>query len=771
MQRTIPFLLTAIFILAIATQACTPAIPSVVSLPDVSRSGWNHSDLRWIGAGDASDPQLDLIAAYARNTGSALQIRLDFLEFRSAMPFDIYLALDNASGGENQLPMLGTAGIRWNELLIFTAGSEPVTLTPVTESQETTDAALSLKEDFDGLVIHLDARFLIPGTTFQVFITQPGSSEIIDSTSPIALNGSPPAPAPLLLAFWETLLAATPAQAMRRWNGAHTGPLGQRHGLFQLLHAADRNDIPLALLDIKNPASLAALAAMDQLQWVHALHERGLLILPDNASSDPETAIFGLDHSRFAGNEYGFQHTGFLFAPITGTLPEGYQAAFYVTGDERIIQTSGGRLVPLPAAVFPEEGTVNSMDEQVNRAGLTLSTKRRLLDTALSNDPSRITVLGGRLPDSHWADSSITSLAFATLANHPWIQVLDQEALLSLPAAANAGPTCPDLLCAPLVLPFKPYTTAGNPVENGPDSVQLREILRTELDASPAGNAKYLAWQMYQNLTVPSTNAYRQALQANYLGQIGHLLYIARWAENPIPLNHCTSDLDWDGNFDCVLATNTFISTFKLDGGRMLFAGSLHEGEWIQWIGPASQLLTGSGEQREWQIQRGVAADPNEIPGAFTTQTNPFAEYTPSAGPDSLTFHSNDGTKKTYHLMPAGFTFTYRSSQPAVMRLPLILSPQSYWLPERTFDVPAIYQSAISPDERVFTWGLEQGPQLLIESTSSNLQATTFIDALEWLGESENPERAYPPGHFLPFPLAVVELSANDNFTLQISQK
>jgi hypothetical protein len=64
---------------------------------------------------------LDLIAAYARNTGAALQVRLDFLEYqRSLIPFDIYLALDNAAGGENQLPVPGTAGVRWNELLMFT---------------------------------------------------------------------------------------------------------------------------------------------------------------------------------------------------------------------------------------------------------------------------------------------------------------------------------------------------------------------------------------------------------------------------------------------------------------------------------------------------------------------------------------------------------------------------------------------------------------------------------------------------------------------------
>jgi hypothetical protein len=126
---------------------------------------------------------------------------------------------------------------------------------------------------------------------------------------------------------------------------------------------------------------------------VQALNARGLIILPDSASRDPLAADFSLAHSNYAGSAYGFEPSDLLFAPITGTLPVDYQAAFYVTSDERILQTTGGRLIPLPGAVFPEEGTDIQTDEQVNRAGLTIFTKRRLLDAALANDPSRITVL------------------------------------------------------------------------------------------------------------------------------------------------------------------------------------------------------------------------------------------------------------------------------------------------------------------------------------------------------------------------------------------
>jgi hypothetical protein len=72
--------------------------------------------------------------------------------------------------------------------------------------------------------------------------------------------------------------------------------------------------------------------------------------------------------------------------------------------------------------VYPEDGSAYPSTEQVDRGGLTLDARRSLLETALSGDPARISVMGGSLPDSAWADSSITPLAFAYIASHPWIK-------------------------------------------------------------------------------------------------------------------------------------------------------------------------------------------------------------------------------------------------------------------------------------------------------------------------------------------------------------
>jgi hypothetical protein len=468
-------------------------------------------------------------------------------------------------------------------------------LLPGAQPQETQSASLSVEQDFEGLVLHLDARYLIPGIRFQVFLTPPGSTDRIDSTPQIDLNGSPPAPAPLLLAFWDTLPAASPAQVLRRWNGAHTGPLGQRHGLYQLLKASDTYNLPLALLDLKSPASLAAIAAMQQVDWLVDLDQRRLLILPDAAFGDPQAAAYSLAQSRSAGEQYGLSPSPFLFAPTGTTLPDGYQAAFYASASTRLLPVSQARLIPLPAPLYPEDDSASPSTQQVDRGGLTLDARRSLLETALSGDPARISVMGGSLPDSAWADSSITSLAFAYIASHPWIQALNAEDLLLKPLAAGGAeqPPCPDLLCLPAVLPFIPYTSAEQPVLSGLSLPELRQLIYTDLISAPPGSAANLAWDMYLQLTIPTVDPFRQALQANYLGQVGHLLYIARWAANPVPVSDCTVDLDWDGEPDCVLASNSLISTFKTDGSRLLFAGSIDQGQFQQWIGPASQFRIG----------------------------------------------------------------------------------------------------------------------------------------------------------------------------------
>jgi hypothetical protein len=95
----------------------------------------------------------------------------------------------------------------------------------------------------------------------------------------------------VLLAFWNTVPAYTPAQALRRWDGAHTGPYGERHGLHLLLQAVRRSKVPVVLLDLKTPAALSALDFLGKLPQIQNLSTQGLLILPEALPGSPATLI------------------------------------------------------------------------------------------------------------------------------------------------------------------------------------------------------------------------------------------------------------------------------------------------------------------------------------------------------------------------------------------------------------------------------------------------------------------------------------------------
>jgi len=770
MQKFFSLALIFLLIFPVVLNACA-SLPQSVDLPPISQGDWTTADLRWIGRGDASDPHFDLIAAYTRRTVDELQIRLDFLSPPESQEMDIFLALDNAPGGETRLPVGAQADIRWNALFAFPAGAEPIATTSDGNSQASGAAYLSVGENFDGLTLHLSKPYLVPGISLQVFITIAGSNQVVDFTPPLALQAESPMPAHLLLAFWDTLPAATPAQAMRRWNGAHTGPLGQRHGLLQLLRAADRYSIPVVLLDLKTPSSLAALELLEGLALLQSLDSRELLLIPDTVFGDPLTTDYSLIHSRHAGELYGLSPSPFIFAPLTETIPDGYQGAFYSTEDTLILPATGGRLIPLPEPLHPHQDLTPNQSVQVDRSGLTLETKRTLINTALTGDAARLAVFGGSLPASLWADSSIAMGAFAYIANHPWIKPLDQKDLLSIPltraSQRQKSLSCSDLLCSPMVLPFVPYTRAEQPIPSGMTSVEMRQLIRTMLAESPPGAATDLAWQMYLNLTVPTPNPYRQALQANYLGQVGHLLYIARWADRPAAISGCTLDLDFDGITDCVLASDRFIATFKTDDGRLLFAGSLQDGEFIQWIGPASQFQVGGSDSSQWQIRRGTDSDPNEIPGAFASESTLLPGIATTVQSDSISFTAPDEFEKTYRLMPNGFELFVKSARPIRTHLPAALAPQSAWVPGGL----QRYEINTGAGSNTHLLALIGGPQLAVEIRADHVNVHAASNSFSWMGSPENPDQAYPPGHFLPFPLAVFEIESANAVQVVMLQK
>ena len=726
------FLILAI--LTLLTASC--AVAHVANRP------WAYSDLRRLDPpDDTPTPAADLLAVYTRAAGYDLQIRLDLLDLTFKDDYRLEIQLwDNALYA--QAP-----------LVIQIPSSGRIRLIQPPGADSPLQVRVSHDPGLDTITISLNRFFIGERYHFDVTTYLPASSTPADEALDIHSDDPPPlARAPLLLAFTDSYPAYTPAQALRRWDGAHTGPTGERHGLRHVLDNAERYGIPVALLDLKNPASLSALDFIGQTGRIQRLVDERLLLLPDVVYGEP--ADGSLAFSREAAQAFGLPASLFIYphstgasAPFSDLLPA-YRYQFINLSDAtHLARRAGQTLIPLPTLA----------DGQASDDGLSLEVRRLLIRAALSPDPGDIVVLGGSLPHSTWGDADMAAASFAYIAAHPWIWPLNGDALMSFPVGAAAA-SIPSPAPA---LPMPIYTTQGQ--ATGFDTLTLQARLLTELRSAPDDPLTDSAWQVYFALTAPSADTDLQALRAQYLGQVGILLAASRWAENPYTLSACTLDLDYDGQAECLLASLDFFAVIETDGARLAFLFSRDESGVHQLIAPSAQFALGLSDPSEWEPARGEAADPAQIMGAFSDTSQPFAVYIPVWTRDGTLMLSSAGANrlKTFRLTEDGLQVRYDSQTPLTTRIPIAVDPWQRFRAGWAADVRA----SLTPTS--WGWGLANGIRLEVR-TDAPFSAQGFNVSIPFLSRSENPNLGYPPGHFYPFPLSIMEIHANGNFIVEI---
>ncbi len=788
----------SLVILALAACQSEPA-PSLYQT-------WSYADLRALDAADAGKTGLDLLAAYTRRIGEEWQVRLDLLDLDPATNFDLYLAFDTGPGGDAALPLDGAADFEWDTLVVIPAAGD-IQVFAAGKAQTFKPRPVSglrvrvLRDPLlDTLEISLNQAALFrqagalpvgrgPGFELQVFTTQPGKTTIADSLGPLRSDGPPPPPAQVLYTFWNTLPAYTPAQTLRRWDGAHTGPAGGRHGLYNLLRAVRNTRTPVVLLDLVQPAMLSALDTVGGLSLVRSLSESGLLILPQvlpgfspgaQPAPLPGWAIArASSQSRRAALDFGLPASPFLFAPQgleqvgSANLPSRLAPASLVfvpnpANSAQTSQFSTGRVArwkTLKVVTVGRYGDPDGPVEQASLAGPSIEMRRRLVQAALETqkDEGRILVLGGNLPASAWGDPPMARFTLQYLAAHPWVRALNADDLLSLPASQAAGPA---------------QTSLPAP---GPDRQLLDDRLLADLENAPANSLGQAAWQAYLALLAPAfpTPAELPALRAAYLGQVGVLLAGARWAENPEAFEACDQDLDWDGQPECVLASEELFLVFELRGGSLAYAfvrdpdGGVH-----QWVGPSSQLSAGLSEPSSWDPAGGLRADPDVLPGAFfetTSSSGPPQDFQAELQPGRLALSSADGSLvKTFQLEPSGLQVTYHAQRLLHTRLVFMLDPWLRFSPDWTdiyqaHTIPGGWSWGITPPQGAARRAQISSAALRVEvRTESAWTASTFKDSLPLLDVPENPNLDYPGGHFLPFPLASLEFLIQGDFSTRL---
>ena len=774
-QINIKIAIQALFFICIfSLSACSPISSNLPSIPP-----WTYADLKSLDPADAESPSQDLVALYTRTIGAEVQFRLDLLDITPDRGDDFYLVLDTTVGGTRSLPINAATSFDWDVLVVIPA------IGPIRTYDSQYKPILNMKIRIvrdpliDTIVITLN-KLAIPDSfsifTTQVFLVPPGSRIPVDSIGPIRSDAVPPPSTRILIAFWDTLTANTPAQALRHWNGAHSGPLGKRHGLLNLLNAVSATRVPIVLLDLKSPVSLSALDYLSVLPQVQNLSERGLLILPDyapiylpslspNGGADvilDQLISRGAIESRQASKSLRLPSSTILFSPqVSLKENQNYRVIFTKGQWSGHAQKYGNAIIyPIPAFTYISVSQTPPPDlQEATSDGLSIETRRTLLQGALSNTSGQqpdITLLGGDFEQSTWGYSDMAYNTMHYIASHPWMQVMTLDDLSNAYTQENFS-----VQTATESLSTVPHTSQGSLIPSSMTSDQLLLALLEKLNQSPPNPITDLAWQAYLSLLAPAPQKLYE-LRMNYLGQIGHILAAAQWATHQVLQSDCTTDLDWDGQAECVLASKDFFSIYEVDGARLTFAFVRTSSGVHQLIGPTSQLIVGLSDPSTWDPERGPAGEPNQIPGGFVDSTLTWQDYNVEIQPGSVSFTSPDMTmRKSFYLIPDGIRVIYQSREPLKVQIPLVIDPWVRFTPgwgNRYMEMST---------STGWSWGLNPGPRVTLQTTG-NLITQTFTASRSALALPEDPNFDYTAGHYLPFPLALAEIFSQGDFSIEI---
>jgi hypothetical protein len=814
LKRFLRIMLLFIFTLTAACQAQQQ--PAEQALP------WRYTDLRTLKAPGSQPASQTLAALYTRADGSEVQIRTDLLSINTEPDFDLFLALDTQPGGSHALPIHAQAGFDWDALIKVPA-SGPVTALDA-RGREIPGLKLRVVLDSfqDSVVVSLDKTAMgisRTGFSVQVFVTAAGSTELADSLGPVRSDAASPPPAQILLAFWDTFPAASPAQALRRWNGAHSGPFGGRHGLVNLLSAARAANMPLTLVDLKTPASLSALDTLEgasaRLRSMIAENQLALPdVLPVEASQSgsllrpTDWVIQRLAaEARSSAQVFQLPAEPYLYSPVSPQdLPAEALAPYRLlfTGSEQTEQPFGTPLVcqryqswtvlPLPTRRAALSAADVKDSQQATLDGLALETRRKLLALAAQNATGKanasnpcsgkIMLLGGNLANSAWGDPQAAQAALDYIAGHPWMRALRPEDLLGAnPTEALETQAAGEVQSSPLSSQSVPYSPDSKPIASGLSIAQIQTDVLEALQLAPDGALREAAWEMYTSLLAPdfSPSVALYELRAAYLGQIGDLIAADRWAAQASEVCGSNSkrscsyaqDVDWDGEPETILASPAYFGIFKSRGGYLAAAFAIDKNGVHQIVAPSWQFSAGLGDASAWDAKLGIAGDPGGLNGAFSDITAGYAApswqvYAVRLGQGEVSFDAPDGRlHKTIRLAEDGFTAQYESKDRIKVQMALTLDPWVRFSPgwEQRYEAA---EAAAAANLQEWAWGLQGGPQVRLAATAGSLSAQPFTITQAWMSSPENPDYQFPPGHYLPFPMAQAVVEGEGSFSIHL---
>ncbi len=740
---------------------------------DLGLTGWKYSDLRILEIADTNEPMVDLISLYTRHNQGNEQIRLDLLERTNLIDYDIYIAIDSLPGGTNILPLPSIATINWDRLIIIPSEGQIQILNE--QQKSIPNAKLQVWRDGPQAGIVIDFAYQIlsnygyhraerQGYWLEVFLTRKNSTEILDRLPAIRSDHQTSFKTDVIFTFWNTFPAYTPATALRRWRGAHTGPLGGSHGLYHLLTTAQITSTPVILLDLKNSASLSALDQIGVLEIVQEMERDREIILPDQTSIlyTNQTCIsqglfeefqnlqeetiekFGLSPSFFS------YHTNF-------NLPEKINTKVIFLKQDIKSETQYSvkiqrfkDMIVIPIIDQKDQ----QPDDQTNASGLSTEIKRVLLENALkTKQDTDLILLGGSLPESTWAIPNFGSAGFKEVEQHPWIHVLHPNELLSLRSQAVSS----------IHLPFDISAKTDNTLEH-------YRLLEEALFNAPNNTLRKAAMNAYLSLSAPVSPSSPKlpTLREIYSSVVWSLLEASEWEAEPTPKSSCDEDIDHDGMLECIIAGQSEYIQVEIESGAISFVfvrspdqyGSLQV---HQLIAPSAQFISGLSDPIFWEVIDGKLFDPDVITGAFSDELTHYDAILLRPN-ELLLYDEQKGYQKKIILGKNQITIQYvqaLKSHQQLLEIPLALDPWNRFEPGWT----NMYQ--LYKDKDIFTWSSESGVSIQVTGTK-NISMEHFNQSNDLLKKAEDPNIDYPKGHFIPNPMAVLKIPFQENLTVVI---
>lgn len=742
--------------------ACQPSFRSAqkyrIAHAAEPRRAWTYDDLRAFDPPDAPDSDLDVTAIYLRQRDQQLQVRLEFIDLPIQPEVTLFIAVNTRTGGASALPgMEAETGFEWDYLLEIPQSGHPASYSHALEPVKDVRLSVYRNLQLDTLTINLWQPAL-PGTggcadcrvALQVFVRRDSTNTIADSTEVVRSTGEPPPQVPLLMAFWNTFPAYTPAQTLRRWDGAHTGPGGERHGLSRLLHAALRTGTAVMLLDLASPEWLSAVDYLDGTNLLRKLQDKDLLILPDTMPILPLESDTGrqmalaapyfASASRSAVTAFGLKPAPVLFTwqpEALGEMLRQNYSLIVTIGNEaespvmlpklNSARRTGSLLLSIPTPSFNQAGVLGPNTEL-------LAQLCHQAWTSWTGSPEEVLVLGGNLPVSTWGDPESAAATLEYLHSRPWLKFLHLPDLLILGEHGSIE-----------------WKMAAPAQLTNPQEAYLREP--DHPDGAIAG--AYLA--SLRSIHTPTGFQADEVRRLRAVRELAYFSALLEWASAPAPVSGCNVDFNSDGYKDCLLASDKFFVVVDPIGARLVALFSVQNSGYAQIIGPFSQVTTELSFPAAWQK--------GDVSGLYGpnqgSETSPEI-FTPQIEGAQLTLSAS--SFRVFELLPTGLKVSYRfhvePQTPYQTVFSLLVAPETRFTPDWR---ERYYKTA---DGNQVMWGVRGAIGVKLFGSAS-ITLTSFLDSSAYQGKLEDPDFEYPLGHFTPFPFALVDIRAQDDFFIQ----